>query len=169
MSVPCRGPAADGVNVTVTLQLEEAARVAPQVLLEIEKSPAFDPEIAMLSIATAEVPRLVRVTVLGVPDDPSATSPHTRFWGSIRTPATKQPVTQNTFRKRIALRNNRSVRHQPSMFPFDLRVKKPSSSFILLGGKRTKDEGNESTKQQSETSKEHYPWFWILTYRAAEI
>lgn len=95
------------MKVTVTLQLEDAARVALQVLFEIKKSAALVPETATPLIAIGELPRLVKVTAFGIPDDPRFTPPHTRLLGSIRTPTTRQPVTQYTFRKRIALRKNR--------------------------------------------------------------
>ena len=61
--VAARAPAAEGVNVTLTAQLDDPANVAPQVFPEIAKSPAFAPAIPMLLILTADVPPLVRVTV----------------------------------------------------------------------------------------------------------
>jgi len=42
--VASRVPAASGMKTIVTVQLEEAARLAPQVLLEIAKSPALLPK-----------------------------------------------------------------------------------------------------------------------------
>ena len=60
--VASRVPAAWGAKIIVTLQFEEAARLAPQVLLEMEKSPALVPDIAILPRAMAEVPRLFTVT-----------------------------------------------------------------------------------------------------------
>ena len=52
-----------GVNVMLTVQLAEPARLVPQVLAEIAKSPGFVPDSATLLIAMALVPPLVRVTV----------------------------------------------------------------------------------------------------------
>jgi hypothetical protein len=53
-SVALLAPVAPGLKVTETVQFDEAARLLPQVLLEIEKSPAFVPEIAMLLIVIDE-------------------------------------------------------------------------------------------------------------------
>ena len=50
VSVAVRVPAAVGLNATDAVQLAEAARLVPQVLLAMLKSPAFVPEIAMLLI-----------------------------------------------------------------------------------------------------------------------
>jgi hypothetical protein len=55
LSVALRVPTAVGLNVTEALQLVEAARLAPQVLLAIAKSPALVPEIATLLIVIDDV------------------------------------------------------------------------------------------------------------------
>lgn len=134
MSVAWRNPAADGVKVTVTLQLEDAARIAPQVLLEIRKSPAFVPEMAILLIAIVEVPRLVNMMELGVPEDPRATLCHTRLFGVIRTPATRQPVRK--LRKRLAVRSKPFAEFRRLVLDcFTSSVLVTSSGFILLTGK----------------------------------
>ena len=65
VSVAVRVPAAAGVNVTLTVQLPEPARVAPQVFDEMAKSPALVPEMAMLVILIDAVPPLANVTVCG--------------------------------------------------------------------------------------------------------
>lgn len=79
--VAARLPAALGVKVIVTVQLEEPARLAPHVLAEIAKSAALVPETMMLLIAIRDVPRFVRATDWGVPLEPRATSPHARALG----------------------------------------------------------------------------------------
>jgi hypothetical protein len=127
------------VKVMVTVQLEEAARVAPQVLLEITKSPALAPEIAMLPMAICEVPMLEMVTDWGVPLEPSATLPHASIRGSIRTPATRQPAREKTRRERNTTQSRERARVRLTVRGrLALRVNVPSSSFILLGGKRIK-------------------------------
>ena len=50
MSVAARAPLAVGINTIEAEQLPAAARLVPQVLLEIAKSPAFVPEMATLLI-----------------------------------------------------------------------------------------------------------------------
>jgi len=133
-----REPAAVGVNVIVKEQSEEAARLVPQVLLDISKSPAFAPEIAMLLIAIDEVPMLLRVTVFGDPCDPIFTSPQVRLRGSMRTPATTHPISGSVIRREIEVSRRTHARPGPVPGWFPLRVKVPSSSFMLLGGKRIK-------------------------------
>jgi hypothetical protein len=58
VSAAVRVPDALGENAMLAVQLAEAARLVPQVLLEIEKSPAFVPEIATL-LMVIEVERLL--------------------------------------------------------------------------------------------------------------
>jgi hypothetical protein len=63
VSVPVREPEADGLKVTVTLQIEPDSRVLPQVLLSV-KSPELEfPPIVMLAIVSGPVPLLLMVTV----------------------------------------------------------------------------------------------------------
>jgi len=54
LSNALRVPAAVGLNVTEAEQLDDAARLAPHVLLAIAKSPAFVPEIPTLLIVIAD-------------------------------------------------------------------------------------------------------------------
>ncbi len=61
VTVAVRAPSADGVKVTLMVQLELPASVVPQ-LLPCAKSPAFVPVTATLSPVTAEVPLLVSVS-----------------------------------------------------------------------------------------------------------
>jgi len=134
--VASRAPSASGVKVIVTVQLEEAARLPPQVLLEIAKSPALAPEIPILLIAVGEVPMLLKVTAFGVPLEPKATLPHTRLLGSMRTPTTKQPDRVRTM-KRIVAGSKLTTRFLLTVLRrFALRVIATSSGFILLGGNR---------------------------------
>jgi hypothetical protein len=58
VSAAVRVPDALGENAMLAVQLAEATRLVPQVLLEIEKSPAFVPEIATL-LMVIEVERLL--------------------------------------------------------------------------------------------------------------
>jgi hypothetical protein len=67
-----RVPAADGVNVTLTVHVPEPARLAPQVLAEIAKSPAFGPEMAMLLMLIEALPALLMVTDCGEVVPPTA-------------------------------------------------------------------------------------------------
>jgi hypothetical protein len=134
--VASRAPSTSGVKVIVTVQLKEAARLAPQVLLEIAKSPALVPEIPILSIAVGEVPMLLKVTAFAVPLEPKATLPHTRLLGSMRTPTTKQPDRVRTM-KRIVAGSKLTARFLLTVLRrFALRVIATSSGFILLGGNR---------------------------------
>jgi hypothetical protein len=55
-----RVPVAVGLNPTVATQLAEAARLAPHVLLAMEKSPALVPVIATLLTAIEAVPPLIK-------------------------------------------------------------------------------------------------------------
>ena len=59
-----RVPAATGSNITATLQLAEAARVAPHAF-ENEKSPAFAPVTEMFLIFSVLLPELVIETFCG--------------------------------------------------------------------------------------------------------
>lgn len=68
-----RDPAADGVKVMVTEQLDAAIKVEPQVLPVIAKSDALAPVIAMLVMVMAEGPALLNVTDFGELIEPIAT------------------------------------------------------------------------------------------------
>src|ERR1019366_2120303 len=71
VSVPEAAPVAVGVNVTPTAQLAAAARLVPQVLLEIAKGPLMPtPEMVR-----AVLWRLVSVTVTAALVLPTATVP----------------------------------------------------------------------------------------------
>jgi hypothetical protein len=79
--VAVRLPAAAGLNTTVTVQLAEAARLVPQVLLESVKSAASVPVTAMLLMVTAAEALLVRVTDFAPPALPTATEYQLRLDG----------------------------------------------------------------------------------------
>ena len=63
MRVADRAPDACGVNATPTMQFVLPARVAPQVLVCIAKSPGFVPPMAMLEKLTAAVLAFATVSV----------------------------------------------------------------------------------------------------------
>lgn len=70
--VAVRVPVLVGLKMMFAVQLEEAPRVEPQVLLKTEKSPAFVPVKPMLLMVMA-LPALVRVTTFCPPALPMAT------------------------------------------------------------------------------------------------
>ena len=72
-SVAEREPAAVGLNAIEAEQLAPAARLAPQVFVEIRKSVEFVPPTTMLLIAIEDVPLLVRVMAFAPPVCPTAT------------------------------------------------------------------------------------------------
>ncbi len=61
--VALRAPVAVGLNTTLTPQLAEAPRLAPQVLVEIEKSLGLVPPMLMLLIVIADLVPLLNVAV----------------------------------------------------------------------------------------------------------
>jgi hypothetical protein len=82
-----RAPFAEGVNVTLTVQLAPTARLVPQVLAEMVKSPALDPEIAMLVMDIAVLAPFVSVTVCAAVVEPTAFDAKVRFPGVTLAPA----------------------------------------------------------------------------------
>ena len=76
VNVAARVPATVGLNATVTVQLAAAARLVPQVLLAIEKSPGFVPVMAMLLMVIDVVPAFFRVVVCDALVDPMFTVPN---------------------------------------------------------------------------------------------
>lgn len=62
LSVALRAPATVGAKIMFAVQLAEAARLVPHVLLKIVKSPGLVPENAMLLMVMAVVPLFVSVT-----------------------------------------------------------------------------------------------------------
>lgn len=65
------------------LQLPEPARLEPQLLLAIEKSPGFVPVIATLAIDTMVVPSLCSVTDWTALADPTLSVPKESVCGVI--------------------------------------------------------------------------------------
>ena len=80
-----RAPAALGLNTTLAVQLPEAARLVPHVLLEIVKSAAFVPEIATLLIVIDVVSLLVKVTDCAALLEPTAIAANVRLVGLAET------------------------------------------------------------------------------------
>lgn len=63
------------------MQFDRAARFLPQLSFATEKSPAFVPVIAMLSILAAAVPEFVTVTDCVLPVEPTVTFVHETLAG----------------------------------------------------------------------------------------
>ena len=85
VSIALREPVALGVNAMLAVQLADAARLVPQVLLEIEKSAAFVPEIATL-LMVIEVERpLVSVADCVALVDPTVVLENVRLVGLFET------------------------------------------------------------------------------------
>jgi hypothetical protein len=65
LSVAVRLPGADGVKVTLTVQLLLGVTVAPEhASALLEKSPAFVPVIVTVDMVRLALPLLVKVTML---------------------------------------------------------------------------------------------------------
>jgi len=64
-----------GLNTTVTVQVADAARLAPQVLEEMLKSPEFVPVMDTLLIVIDVLPPFVSVVVCDVLVEPTVTVP----------------------------------------------------------------------------------------------
>ena len=74
-SVAERAPVALGLNTTVTVQLADAARVAPQVLDEMLKSLVLAPVKPMLLIVIEFALPFFNVAVCGALEEPTADRP----------------------------------------------------------------------------------------------
>ena len=81
LSVAERVPAVVGLNMIFAVQLADAPRLEPQVLLKIAKSPALVPVIATLLIVIAAVPLFVSVATFWPPAFPTATLAQVRLVG----------------------------------------------------------------------------------------
>jgi hypothetical protein len=73
--VAARAPDAVGLNTVVIVQLADAARLAPQVFVEIVKSPGFVPLMATLLMVIDAVPTFFSVVVCDALEDPTFTVP----------------------------------------------------------------------------------------------
>jgi hypothetical protein len=76
-----RVPTAVGVNIMLTVQLAEPARLAPQVLAAIVKSPPFAPEMLMRAMLMAAVPVLLKVIDCGELEAPTVVPANVRLPG----------------------------------------------------------------------------------------
>ena len=72
LSMAVRAPDMVGLNTTFTVQLAAAARLEPQVLLEITKSPGLAPPIVILLMVMEDVVPLPNVAVCDALVDPTA-------------------------------------------------------------------------------------------------
>jgi hypothetical protein len=85
-----RWPVAVGAKAMLAVQVAEAAREDPHVLLAITKSAGFAPISVTLPIVSDEVPVLVRVIAFAAPLFPTATYTQLREAGL--TDALPEPV-----------------------------------------------------------------------------
>jgi hypothetical protein len=96
VSVAARAPLTLGLNAIDTLQLAEAARLVPQVLLEMRKSPGSVPVMATLLIVMDELDPFLSVAVCVVLVDPIFTEPYENEVGLMVTvPPEPVPVPDN--------------------------------------------------------------------------
>jgi hypothetical protein len=85
LSVAERDPLVLGLNVTEMLQLAFAARLDPQLLLDMTKSPALLPAMPTLLIVIAELVLLLSVAVSAALLEPTFTEPNENEVGLIVT------------------------------------------------------------------------------------
>lgn len=81
VSVAERAPVVVGLNTTVTVQLADAARVAPQVLDGMLKSPVLGPVKAIFLIVIELALPFLRVAVCGALDVPTLRDPKAMLAG----------------------------------------------------------------------------------------
>ena len=74
--VAARAPVTVGLKETDTVQPEDAARVDPQVLLDMMKSPGLVPVTAMLLMVIEALVPLLRVAVWVALEEPMFTVPN---------------------------------------------------------------------------------------------
>jgi hypothetical protein len=82
-------PVAVGAKMMFAVQLEDAARDEPHVLLKMMKSPGFAPVKSMLLIVIAVVPAFVNVTIFCPPLPPTGTETQLRVLGETDTCANR--------------------------------------------------------------------------------
>ncbi len=93
VNAAARDPEAVGLNAIAMVQLADAARLLPQLLLEIKKSPGLVPVTAMLLIVMEEPVPLLKVADCDVLLDPTMTLPNERDVGLMLTaPLIPNPV-----------------------------------------------------------------------------
>lgn len=94
--VAVRIPVVVGANTILAVQLAEAARLVPQVLEAIRKSPAFAPVITTLLMLTVVDPLLLSVTTFWPPLFPTGTYTQFRLVGEAETaPSALTPGTKH--------------------------------------------------------------------------
>jgi hypothetical protein len=81
LSVAARAPLTLGLKVREMVQLEDALRLDPQVLLEMVKSPGDVPVTAILLMVMTEPVPLLSVVVCAELDEPTSTDPKEREVG----------------------------------------------------------------------------------------
>jgi hypothetical protein len=91
VSVAARDPLTLGLNETAIVQVAEAARLDPQDLLDMTKSPGFAPVTATLWMVMEELVPLVNVAVCAALDDPTFTEPNEKEVGLIVTEPLEPP------------------------------------------------------------------------------
>jgi hypothetical protein len=92
VNVAAREPVVVGLNAIETEQLVDAARLLPQVLLEIEKSPELVPVSEMLLIVIDELLPLVKVVDWVPLLEPTLIVPNDRVVGLLLTLPVEPPV-----------------------------------------------------------------------------
>jgi hypothetical protein len=96
LNVAVRVPVAVGLNTTDAVQLPDAARLVPHVLLEMLKSPAFVPLIATVEIVTDALVPLASVAACDALLVPTAVEANVRVVGLAPTPPGAKPVSVTT-------------------------------------------------------------------------
>ena len=95
-SVADRFPVAVGAKIIFAVQLVDPARLDPQVLLKISKSPGLAPVNPMLLIVIAADPLLVSVTTFCPPLPPTGTETQFKELGETETCAARTPGIAST-------------------------------------------------------------------------
>lgn len=85
LRVAPRVPAAEGVNATLTEQLAEAARLEPQVVETIAKSPEFVPVMEVPEMVMELAVAFDRVADIALMVEPMSTEPKDRVAGEVVT------------------------------------------------------------------------------------
>lgn len=124
LSVAVRVPVVVGANTMFTVQLAAAARLVPQVLLKIWKSPGFAPVNPMLLMVTAALLPLVRVTTFWPPLFPTGTDTQLRLVGDAET-AAKALSAKTCAKARGADLRTKASTAETAKGPDRLRMKTP--------------------------------------------
>jgi hypothetical protein len=126
LNVADRSPVVVGAKTMFAVQLEEAARDDPQVLLKISKSPGSAPVNPMLLIVIAVAPLFVSVTTFCAPFPPTGTDTQFRVVGKTETCANTAPG---------------SRKHAAAARPphFNFSCLKNSRGGVVLAGRKLKN------------------------------